>query len=171
MNNKNKNKSELQLATSSPFICSVEMQTLKFQKNNLNLIHLKKVIYVYLLFNGNISVGFTDRSFLERTVEHVRDDNYKINRVVGLYYLKNEVPFGENCRSFESKLHFSLAQSLNINSKLIAESKSTGFKCDAFVLSNCVSGLADFQYYQPINNNDLKKINDLLYSKGLINFK
>jgi hypothetical protein len=135
------------------------------------LIYVRHVVYVYLLANGNISIGFTDRTFLERTREHVNDDGYKIYRVIALFHLKPEVPMGESCRSLEAKVHHSLAKHLNMDVKLVSESKAFGFKCDLEDFFNCVMTLPDMKYYQSFNPTEFRHINNAMNLHNLLVFK
>ena len=147
---------------------SVSKKTRGLEKNSTSLINVQNVVYTYLLANGNYSVGFTDRTFFERTYEHVHQDFYQISRVIGLYRLKPNVPLGENCRSFESKVHFSIATNLGMNVRLVSESKAAGFKCDLFDLKNSILCLSDFQYYQAMSPLELRQVNDAFCIHGLI---
>jgi hypothetical protein len=147
--------------------CTIIKKTMALQDPELLSLYTKRVVYVYLLVGGNISIGFTELSVLDRTVQHVRDDNYLIDKLIGLYCLKPQVPVGENCRSFESKVHSSIAKSLGISVKLVSDSKNRGFKCDSYDLTNSLLCLIDFQYHKSVGPLELRKINSKLILLGL----
>ena len=143
--------------------------------SGISMLQRKKVVYVYRLINGNLYVGFTERSILERTHEHVNypdiSQQFAIKELVGLYCLKDDIPPGENVRSFEAKLHYSLAESLGVNVKTISESGHKGFKCsDGFIFLNSLLCLEDLKYYERMSPLDLRSINGELSAYGLLSF-
>lgn len=133
-----------------------------------DLIYSSNLVYIYMLTNGNFYVGSTNRTILKRTSEHVKDEDFKIKEILGIILLKNQVPVGENCASLESKIHFSLAKSLDLSVEKISHSKPNGFKCNGFILANCVMGLFDFQYYKVMTNTELKELNQIFRRRNLI---
>jgi hypothetical protein len=143
-------------------------KTINLTEKHSSLKTVNNVVYVYLLDNNNLSIGFTTRSFFIRTFEHVKQDKYRITKVVGIYRLKSTAPIGINCCFLESLIHSSIAKFLQVDIKMISNSTNNGFECDAFSFLNIILSINDFKYYQAKNPIELKEINRMLKLRGLL---
>lgn len=130
-------------------------------------MNIDRVVYVYLLKNKKFILGYTDRSFLLRTVEH-KNDGMEIERVLTILHLKSNSPSCENPRSLESKLHFSLAANIGVPVKQIAETGLEGFAYDIVDLYNVIMSVEDTRHYNSISAKDLSKINTILSMFGVL---